>query len=258
VTEPPDFAGQHAHDAAFFDRVWRERAAREGDLLIPPDEQMVRLDLGRSLAYVLDLLGDLRGLRVLELGCGVGDYTVVWARRGARVLATDISPASAEITRRRAQANGVGPAIETACMPAEALSVPDASCDLVIGFGVLHHVDVTRAAAEARRVLRPGGRALFREPLGGNPVLEFARRHVPYRGKERTPLEHPLTYADIAAAGAPFRRAHVREFYLFSMITRAIGHEYAWPWLWSLDEWLLRRVPATRRWARYVVMAYEA
>jgi hypothetical protein len=42
------------------------------------------------------------------------------------------------------------------------------------------------------------------------------------------------------------------------MITRAIGHEHAWPWLWSLDEWLLRRVPATRRWARYVVMAYEA
>jgi SAM-dependent methyltransferase len=247
---------RHAHDAAFFDRVWRERAAREGDLRIPADEQMLRRDLGRSLGYVFTRLGDLRGRRVLELGCGVGDYTVLWARRGAQVLATDVSPASIAITRARAAANGLAGAITALCMPAEALALPDGVFDWVIGFGVLHHAEVARAGAEACRVLRPGGRALFREPLGGNPLLEFARRHLPYRDKERTPFERPLSAADIDAAGAHFARRHTREFYLFSMITRAVGHEHAFPWLWSLDEALFTRFPAVRRWARYVVVEY--
>jgi uncharacterized protein (TIRG00374 family) len=259
AAEPaPGRTAQHEHDAAFFDRVWRERAAREGDLVIPPDDVMVCQDLGRSLAYVFEVLGDLRGQRVLELGCGVGDYTVLWARRGAQVLATDISPESIDITRRRAAANGLAHAIEARCLPAEALAVPDASCDLVIGFGVLHHLeDLERVGREVRRVLRPGGRALFREPLGGNPLLDFARRYVPYRDKHRTPFEHPLTFADVAAVGHSFGTAHVRAFYLFSMITRAWGHEQAFPWLWALDEALLRHWPQLGKWARYVVVVYE-
>jgi len=48
---------------------------------------------------------------------------------------------------------------------------------------ILHHLDLTVAARELRRVLRPGGVAVFCEPWGGNPLLNFARRRLPYAGK---------------------------------------------------------------------------
>jgi hypothetical protein len=105
-------------------------------------------------------------------------------------------------------------------------------------------------------VLRPDGRALFREPLGTNPVLEFARNYLPYRDKHHSLNEHPLKYDHIHQVGHSFRSTRMREFYLFSMISRACGGEMSFPVLWSLDEWLIQRVPPTRRWCRYVLVEY--
>jgi hypothetical protein len=107
-----------------------------------------------------------------------------------------------------------------------------------------------------RRVLRPAGRALFREPLGANPLLQLARERLPYRDKHRSLNEHLLDYAQIEQVGQHFRTSRVREFYLFSMISRAVGSEMSFPTLWALDEFLIQRVPAVRRWCRYVLMEY--
>jgi len=226
------------------------------DLIVPQDDAMWQQDLGRSLQITFDWLGDLRGKRVLELGCGPGDYTIMLARRGAQVTALDIAPASLEITRKRAQANRVGSAIQLAWMAAETLGFPDGVFDWVIGLGLLHHVDPAALAPELRRVLRPGGRALFREPLGTNPMLGFARKHLHYRGKHHTRDEHPLKYTDIYQMARGFRATRVREFYLFSMISRAVGGELSFSWLWQLDEFLIRHVPMVRRWCRYVLLEY--
>jgi predicted nicotinamide N-methyase len=54
----------------------------------------------------------LRGLRVVELGCGLGAPSVIAARAGANVLATDVAPEALELMRRNAEANGVN--VETA------------------------------------------------------------------------------------------------------------------------------------------------
>ena len=59
-------------DAAYFDQHWNRLAAAERDLIVPDEESMYRKDLGCSLRYVMGQLGDLRGKRVLELGCGTG------------------------------------------------------------------------------------------------------------------------------------------------------------------------------------------
>ncbi len=244
-------------DIEHFDAHWRALFDGGGiPLCVPPDEEMWRLDLGRSLRVTFDWLGDLRGARVLELGCGSGDYTIMLARRGAQVTAVDIAPASLAITRRRAEASRVAASVRVGEMAAEALAFPAAAFDWVVGFGVLHHADLVALAPEIRRVLRAGGRALFREPLGMNPVLEFARAHLPYRAKHHSRNEHPLRYEHIRALGRYFRATRVREFYLFSMISRAVGGEMSFPWLWALDECLIRRVPAVRRWCRYVLVEY--
>ena len=245
-------------DTAFFDRHWA-RLAREGlDLIVPPDGEMFRLDLGRSLCYVLERMGNLAGARMLELGCGSGDYTVVLARRGASVVALDLAPSALEITRQRAWANDVADRIRVVRMPAEVLAFPDATFDWVVGFGLLHHAEPPALAAEARRVLRPGGRALFREPLGLNPLLQFARRHFPYRRKVRAPGDRFLRQEDLAAVAGHFSTCRLRPFYLFSMVTRAVGGEDWFPLLWSLDEFLLRRFRSLWWWCRYVVLECQA
>jgi SAM-dependent methyltransferase len=245
-------------DATFFDRHWDHLAREDMEWAVPSDEQMFRKDLGRSLRYVLAQMGDLEGQRVLELGCGSGDYTVVLARRGAQVVAIDLAPSALVITQRRAQASGVADRVRVALMPAETLSLPDATFDWVVGFGLLHHTEPAALAPEVRRVLRPGGRALFREPLGLNPVLQFARRRLPYRRKVRAPGDRFLRHKDLAAMATPFAKCRIRPFYLFSMIARVVGDEQRFSLLWSLDEFLLRRFRFLWRWCRYVVLQYWA
>ena len=248
----------HREDAEHFDTYWREMFDKGNlPLIISPDEQMWQQDLGRSLKITFDWLGDLRGKRVLELGCGPGEYTVMMARRGAHVTALDIAPASLEITRQRAEANGVGSAIQTTWMAADMLGFLAQSFDWVVGLGLLHHVNPAILGAELRRVLRPDGRALFREPLGTNPVLEFARHYLPYRGKHHSATDRPLHYDEIHALGKFFRATRMREFYLFSMVSRAVGGEMSFPWLWQLDEFMIERMPFVRPWCRYILLEYS-
>jgi SAM-dependent methyltransferase len=242
-------------DAAFFDQYWVDYLAQENfDWIIPSDKEMFLRDLGHSLRYVLKRMGSIKGLRILELGCGTGDYTVVLARRGASVWATDIAPSALEITRQRAKLNNVNHSIHTARMSAETLAFPDGTFDWVVGFGLLHHAEPPALASEVRRVLRAGGRALFREPLGLNPLLEFARRYIPYRHKSRAPGDRFLREEDLEAVEAYFPDCRLRAFYLFSMITRAVGNENSFPFLWKLDEFLLRHLSFLWRWCRYIVL----
>jgi len=246
-------------DAVYYQTLWPKLFSQgQISLAVPPDAEMWQRDLGRSLRVAFNWLGNLRGQRVLELGCGPGDYTIMLARRGAQVTAIDIAPAGLQITRRRAQYNGVATNVQVSWMAAETLTFPAQTFDHVVGFGLLHHASPATLGPEVRRVLRPGGRALFREPLGTNPLLQFAREHLPYRHKQRSLNENPLDYGDIRQVGQHFKATRVREFYLLSMISRAVGGEMSFPFLWALDELLIQRVPPVRRWCRYALIEYVA
>src|SRR5947208_2927403 len=110
-------------------------------------------------------LGDPRGTRVLDYGCGHGMAAVVLARAGAAVTAFDLSPGYVAEARERAAACGV--ALNCVVADGEHLPFPDASFDTVWGNAILHHLDLTKAGRELRRVLKPGGVAVFCEPSGG-------------------------------------------------------------------------------------------
>ena len=135
-------------------------------------------------------LGDVRGQRVLDLGCGHGMAAVVLARRGAHVTGLELSSGYLAEACERAAANDV--AVTWVQGAAERLPFADGSFDRIWGHAILHHLDLAHAASEIERVLKPGGRAVFCEPWGGNPLLGWARRRVAYPGKERTPDEEPL------------------------------------------------------------------
>jgi len=117
--------------------------------------------VGVTLQIVGELLAeatDVRaGERVIDVAAGNGNATLAAARRFARVTSTDYVPALLEKGRARAAAEGL--AIDFREADAEALPFPDASFDVALStFGVMFAPDQARAAAEIRRVVRPGGR----------------------------------------------------------------------------------------------------
>lgn len=229
------------------------------DLAVIPDEATFG-SYARSRALLegmADFLGDLDGREVLEYGCGLGELTIVLARSGARVTTFDLSPASVGFTRRRAERDGVSERITFVVAAGESLPFPDDSFDLAVGKAVLHHLDPAAGAAELARVLRPSARAAFSEPLGMNPLLVFARAHLPYPGKHERGTDRPLTAADVRAWQTPFRRVRLRPVQLFSMVERALGFGHALPPLRALDRALIRRWPRLGRYCRYGVLLFE-
>ena len=202
------------------------------------------------------LLGDLRGKCALDYGCGHGMAAVAMARAGASVTAFDLSPGYVTESRSRALANGVN--VECVAADGEHLPFGDATFDAVWGNAILHHLDLAKAGRELRRVLKPDGVAVFCEPWGGNPLLRFARRALPYPGKDRTPDEQPLTRRDLRPLRLIFPSVEVRGFQLLGMVRRVWRNPRAIKILDAADARLLRAMPSLRNWCRYVVIVLRA
>ncbi|HEV7680623.1 MAG TPA: methyltransferase domain-containing protein [Pyrinomonadaceae bacterium] len=100
-----------------------------------------------------------RGLKVLEIGCGLGTDGAQFAEAGADYTGVDLTEAAVELARKRFELFDLPGKFQTA--DAENLAFPADSFDLVYSHGVLHHTPETaKAIQEVHRVLRPGGRAV--------------------------------------------------------------------------------------------------
>ncbi|MFO1463217.1 MAG: class I SAM-dependent methyltransferase [bacterium] len=210
MTEPAGQEGATARQQS--EEAFHDEWAKSMDL----DEILVRESFEAPTAlenhYVLEQLGDLRGKRVLELGCGAGEGSVYFALQGAEAVATDISSGMVEVVHRVADKYGV--AVKAHRMTAEQIDYPDQSFDVVYGNGVLHHVDFHKAVAEASRVLKPGGKAVFIEPLSYNPVINVYR-HI--AKTVRTPDERPFKFKDLKEMYPHFKSGHHQEFWFFTL-----------------------------------------
>lgn len=161
-------------DFALDDRQARERAYHVEFAHRNRDkaEQAVLLDViepgarrpwnGYWSAYDLLMAHGVTGKRVLIPGCGFGEDAIRIAKLGGRVYASDLSEELLEIARRRAVLMGVAD-IQFDVMPAEALTYPDDFFDVILFNGILHHVAIPAALAQAQRVLRPGGYIVVNE-----------------------------------------------------------------------------------------------
>ncbi len=108
----------------------------------------------------LNVLGDVDGLDVCELGCGTAYFSAWLAKLGARPVGVDITPAQLETARRMMAETGIEfPLVEA---DAAETGLPGASFDLVVSeYGASIWVDPYRWIPEAARLLRPGGRLVF-------------------------------------------------------------------------------------------------
>ncbi|MBI3515458.1 MAG: class I SAM-dependent methyltransferase [Proteobacteria bacterium] len=140
---------------------------------------------------------------MLEYGCADGTLSLDELDVPsfvARLEGIDIADGAIAVARQKAAHRGLRNATFRH-MNAEAMSFPRASFDVVFGRGILHHLDLDKALAEIARVLKPDGVALFLEPLGHNPLINWYRARTPGL---RTPDEHPLLRRDFALARRHF------------------------------------------------------
>jgi len=226
----------------------RERRFYDDQAAVPPPPRAPdEYDLA-----LLEALGPLEELRVLELGCGRGDLTLELLRRGAEVVAVDMSPAMVALARGRA------PEARFLVAPVEETGLDSAGFDRVVGKWILHHADVPDTGREVARLLRRGGRAAFFENQDRNPLLRSARRglwRLGRGGTVGTPDERPLSRADLDELVEIFGRIELSypSFYFFEALSRALGHRAYGP-LRSLDAAVWRRLPAARRYGYHVLI----
>jgi SAM-dependent methyltransferase len=135
-----DYTAEQAHSA------WAQEEITWGIWSVPERE--------------LGVLGDVAGLDVVELGCGTAYISAWLARRGARPVGVDPTPAQLVTARAMQREFGLEFPLHEAA--AENVPLDDASFDLAVSeYGASIWADPARWLPEAARLLRPGGRLVF-------------------------------------------------------------------------------------------------
>ncbi|HKZ80737.1 MAG TPA: class I SAM-dependent methyltransferase [Pyrinomonadaceae bacterium] len=150
------------------------------------------------------------GRRVLEIGSQCWVRWIEPYEIEPKVLeCINISSKALEKGGEKAQTSRVKPRFSL--MDANHLEFEDESFDMVFGDAILHHLNFVEALDEIRRVLKPGGRILFCEPLGSNPVGKIVRLITP---KARTADEQPLRRREVAEIRKRFETTFYYEQFL--------------------------------------------
>jgi 2-polyprenyl-3-methyl-5-hydroxy-6-metoxy-1,4-benzoquinol methylase len=208
---------------------------------------------GDARREALEAVGDVKGLRILDYGCGFGGLALYLSGQGAHAWGFDLSRPAVEAANQAAQRYGLPAQFEQ--MDAAALTYPDEYFDLVVGFGVLHHVIKYRGSDEQLyRIIKPGGRAVFHETLWDNPLFNVARRFT---------MEHSdagdaqLTEREIRRFSQHFPSVELRKRHLLYMAKRLaklpnsewnvpLTPRPFWRGVKALDDQLLRIKPLRR------------
>jgi SAM-dependent methyltransferase len=221
-----------------------------------PAQKFYAVTRGSTDAFLEAVRARAAGKDLLELGSGPEPHGLALAGQAASVTGIDISAVAARRATEEAERAGLQNT-RFVVMDAEVLELPDDSVDLVFGEAVIHHLDLDRALPEIVRVLRPGGSAVFLEPMGHNPAINLYRRLTP---DYRTPDEHPLMLDDLKLAESFFEASERSFFHFLSLAAVPLrGRKRFDSILRALDatDRAIFRLPGGRRLAWYALLVLE-
>ena len=167
------------------------------------------------------LRNEVVGNVFLDYACGNGSNAIKAAKFGASLsLGLDISSISIMNARLIAHQEGLQN-IRFFQADAENTKLPDNSIDRIICSGMLHHLDLSYALPELRRILKPGGKILAIEALDYNPAIKLYRMLTPAM---RTDWEkaHILSLKDVNFAKRFFKLSKINYWHVFGYIAGKI------------------------------------
>lgn len=159
-----------------------------------------------------------RGKVFLDYACGNGSQAILAAQSGAKLaIGIDISSVSVQNAAHDAQVAGVEANTRFVQADCENTTLPDNSVDVIICSGMLHHLDLSFAFPELRRILKPGGKLLALEALDYNPAIKMYRKITP---EMRTEWEkaHILSFRDVRFARRFFTLGEVRYWHILAIL----------------------------------------
>lgn len=243
-------------EIAYFEQHYQEEAAQG----IEPLSQFDRYRYTNPPAdtifpreYYYHLLAPLKGKKTLEIACGNGIDACLCAHNGADVHAYDISSHSIKMVCQRARVNGLEQRISLQVTGQFSEAFKGEKFDAIMGYAALHHIPLEDLADQIYDRLRPGGIAVFAEPVINSKMLHRIRRCVPYYFWKPTEDEVPLNDQAIRQFAEPFDRMVQRPFQCVSRIWPMFPNNWPLQVLLHKVDGYLMKVPFLRRFATVTV-----
>jgi 2-polyprenyl-3-methyl-5-hydroxy-6-metoxy-1,4-benzoquinol methylase len=233
--------GPTAYPTDFWDRLYSHDPAYSAE---------TNAERNQALKDAVAYFGDLNGKTVVDIGCGIGDTTIAFARCGARVIAVDTSAAGIEALKARCSKEGVDKSVEAVVCDAMAIDTLG-EVDFVFGSMILHHLEpFERFPPALRKVLKAGGKAFFWENNAASDLLIWFRTHVVGKlwvPKYGDPHEFPLTPAEV---GLIRKELDVDVVYprmiFFTLVSEYLLRGRVRAPFAALDSWLFKKKLLTR------------
>jgi ubiquinone/menaquinone biosynthesis C-methylase UbiE len=158
------------------------------------------------------------GRIVLDYACGNGDCAIRAAKAGAALsIGLDISRESINNTKRVACESAVEENSFFLKGDCENTGLPDNCIDVVICSGVLHHIDLSYAFPELRRIMKPGAVLIANEALNYNPFIKLYRRLTPSL-RTKFEKEHIISNKELRFASYFFEVRNVKFWHFLSLL----------------------------------------
>ena len=206
----------------------------------------------QQLYKKLRLYGE--GKDVLEYGCGPASHSFLLAQYAKTVMSIDISDFAINTSKQLAEKEQIKN-LQFSVMNAEQLSFEANSFDMIFGNAIIHHLDLEKSFSEINRVLRPGGKAFFYEPLGHNFFINLYRRLTP---RMRTVDEHPLKANDIEFIKKYFKDTEVHYYHLTTLLAIPMRNMKSYNriirFFHHIDAFLFKALPFCKRYAWYCII----
>ena len=167
-----------------------------------------------EMRSITAMLGNISAKKLLDMGCGLGEASVYFALKGAKVIGTDISTKMLEHVSLLAKHYNVN--IQTYKSTAEDLMMREGKdFDIIYAGNLFHHVDIEHTLRKIVSVMKEDGILVSWDPIAYNPGINIYRIIAT---KVRTRDEHPLRIKDIKLFNKFFKKTEVQYFWLSTLI----------------------------------------
>lgn len=167
-----------------------------------------------EMRWIFQKLGNISGKKVLDVGCGLGEASVYFAKKGGIVTSLDLSQGMLDTTKKLAKVNQVDVKIHLGTSEKFNFSNNE-KFDIIYVGNCFHHSEIDKSINEIKKHLSKDGILVSWDPMAYNPIINIYRKIAT---KVRTIDEHPLTLKDLRLFKKNFSNIEIEYFWFTTLL----------------------------------------